>query len=148
MMTSETVAAADFDSDLDEVEGGAERLPKLEAGDYLLDLNKVIRVDGDSGVYDVFEWTIKEAKGEAANPTGSKAKISFKRDSKGKDKEIADKKIFNCLRALNKGETPESRSAFLGSLRSEASGTVRAKVTFPNAVRSGKPYQKIDYFSV
>lgn len=138
----------EFDADLDEMEGKDERLPKLAAGDYVLDLYKVQRVEGDSGVYDIFEWVVTESKGDEANPRGSKAKISFKRDAKGKLKTINDEKIFNCLRALNNGHTPESRSAFLSTLRTTAQGTVRVKVTFPNAVKSGNPYQKIDYFSV
>lgn len=142
------VTSSPYDTDLDEIEGGAERLDKLSAGEYRLTLDNVVHVDGDSGVYDIFEWTINEARGTEANPQDSKAKISFKRDDKGKAKEINDKKLFNCLRALNGGETPESRSEYLKTLRTKPFGTLRAKVTFPLAEKSQRPYQKIEYFSV
>lgn len=146
-MNSEAAVTSEYDADLDEMEGGSERLAKLEAGDYLLELNKIVHVNGDSGVYDIFELTVKEARGEAANAVGSKAKISFKRDDKGKKKEISDKKLFNALRALNGGETPESRSNFIATLRTEPRGSFRAKVFFPLAEKSQRPYQKIEYFS-
>ncbi len=141
------VLESEFDTDLDEMEGGAERLPKLQNGEYRLSLDRVVHVDGDSGVYDVFEWTINEARGDEANPVGSKAKISFKRDDKGKQKEIADKKLYSCLRALNGGNPPESRSTYLRGLRTNASGAVRVKATTEIAEKSKNPYQLVKYFS-
>lgn len=142
-----TTTSYDGDADLDGVKPAGERLPPLEVGDYKLTLDNVIHVDGDSGVYDIFEVTVDESKGESANEAGTAAKLSFKRDERGVKKEMADKRLANVLAALN-GSPPESNSAYIRGLRANPHGSFRVSVTTAKAEKTGNEYKKYAYRSV
>lgn len=147
-MSDDRVTEYDGDADLDGVEAADERLPPLEVGDYKLTLTDVIHVDGDSGVYDIFQVKVEESKGETANASGTAAKLSFKRDETNKmKKDIAAKKLANCLAALN-GGAPESNSAYIRGLRAEPKGQFRVVVTSATAEKSGNAFKKYAFRAV
>lgn len=144
-MSDDTTTNFDTDGDLDSVKPQAPRLPTLEVGDYKLALQKIVHVDGESGVFDIFEVNILEARGETANAVGSGAKISFKRDERGAKKEMADKKLASALQAINGGTSPESNSAYIRGLRANPVGTFRVRATTETAEKSGNEYKKLTF---
>jgi hypothetical protein len=144
-MQTDGVVNAEFDADLDEVEVQS-RLPAMEEGEYLLRLCGFAHVNGDNGVFDIAQFDVVEARGEKANPQGSKGKISFKRDEKGMKKQIADKRMASFLVALNGGENPDSKSTFLQGIRKDPQGSVRVRVTTEIAEKSKNPFKKYSFF--
>jgi hypothetical protein len=145
MTMNEDAVATEYDADLDEVEVQS-RLPALEVGEYLAELFGLVHVDGDNGVFDIAQFELLEARGETANPQGSKGKISFKRDEKGMKKELADKRFASFLVAISGGVDVESKSSLIRELRKNPTGRVRIRITAEKAVKSGNAYKKYTFF--
>lgn len=148
MTENNTAVQYDGDDDLDNVKAPPPRLPALEKGEYELTLEKVVHVDGDNGVFDIFEFLIDKSRGEGANEAGTRAKVPFKRDEKGMKKEIADKRLASCLAALSGGTSPESNAVFIRGLRNTPTGKLRVKIGSAKAEKSGNEYKTYLFYAL
>lgn len=113
-----TEAVDAIDSGLDTVEP-LRRLEFLEDGIYTLELTGVKRVDGDNGIYDIFETKVADSKGDGAAPVGAERKIMIQRNLTGWKKEKREQDLVSLLTAVNGGETLTERGQFLADLRSK-----------------------------
>jgi hypothetical protein len=145
----------DYDDALDEVETQESRLPSLIDGipaqekasvEYILNLFGLAHVDGESGVYDIFQFEILDSKGEGAGAPGTKAKWSVRRDERGQKGEMANEKLAKALVAMNGGKVPGSNKAYLQGLRANPSGKLRMRIVKSKALKTGNLYNKFEFY--